>query len=489
MALIKTDELFNRGMNIVRSGGDIKAAEHMFNTILNQNVDADSVIFALGCCAMVKGNFGLGANLFQQAVSKNRKFAQAWNNLGCCYRNLGMVEKARYSFENAVNLEEDPEFVGNLGGSYIGTGSPGKAIYYLDKCLANITHHQSSLNNKSLAYLEMGDWQRGFALYDNRVATGNHKERHYHEHGTPEWDGTPGRTVVVYGEQGIGDEIMFASVLPDIIKVCSVILDVHPRLAGLFRIAFPQIPVYGTRKMGEIVWSAMHQIDAKISIGSLPRLFRFTNKDFPKTPYLKPDDRLSKKVRSLIESCGRKPRIGISWKGGTKKTNGIYRTVPLHLWKSILNVDATFFSLQYQEDAEYDLKRFYKESPNMPKIHHFREVLNDYDETAALVSNLDLVISVPQSVVHLAGALGVPCWQLTPKRAMWQMGQYGRNMPWYGCVKSYWQASHGHWEEVLGRVTLDVKGFIRERFLKEGRERNIKIEGVKNADYRALQTA
>lgn len=480
MALVKTDELFNQGMKIVKTGGDIAKAEHIFNTILNEDVDAESVIYALGCCAIIRQNYGLAISLFRYAVSQNDEFSEAWNNLGCCYRQLCMIEKAREAFEIAKAIKPDPEYLGNLGGSYIGAGNPQRALSYLDKCLKKIPDHASSLNNKSLAYLELGDWQRGFALYDYRVATGNHKERHYHVNGTPEWDGTPGKTVVVYGEQGIGDEIMFASILPDIIKQCSVIFDCHPRLADLFRIAFPDTPIYGTRKTGDMEWPKMYKIDAKISIGSLAKFYRFTDKDFPKEQYMQADKALFNIMQKKLSRYGNKPKIGISWKGGTKKTNKVYRTIPLGHWKYILSMDFTFISLQYQPDAEYDIEKFAKENPAMPTIHHFRDILDDYDKTAALVANLDLVISVPQSVVHLAGAMGVTCWQLTPKRAMWQMGPYGKDMPWYDCVKSYWQVKDGDWKQVLFNVGVDAK----QMFYKRG-----ETTEESDADNRKLQTA
>ena len=484
MALVKTDELFNRGMKIVRGGGDFNEAERIFNTILNEDIDAEIVVYALGCCAIGRGNLGLAINLFKRALEIKDTFAEAWNNLGCCYRSLCFVEKARHAFERAKAIKNDPEFLGNLGGSYVGAGNPLKALHYLSKCLEKMPDHPSSLNNKSLALLEQGKWQEGFALYDYRVATGNHKERHYHKNGTPEWDGTPGKTVVVYGEQGIGDEIMFASVIPDLMKKCKVILDMHPRLADLFRLAFPTLPVYGTRKTGVIPWANLYDIDAKLSIGSLCKFFRFTDKDFPKKPYMKADAELSKISRKMLEGYGDKPKIGISWKGGTKKTNKAYRTIPLKLWKSILGMDATFFSLQYQVEAEHELEKFNKEHPNVPRIHHFRDLLDDYDKTAALVANLDLVISVPQSVVHLAGALGTPCWQLTPQRAMWQMGVNGKDMPWYGCVNSYWQSEHNRWGDVLGRVSSDLrKLFVTKKPFPEKNKR------VVNADYRGIQAA
>ena len=458
MALVKADELFNRGMQIIKGGGDLNEAEKIFNILIDEDIDSDVTIYALGCCAIGKGRFGLAINLFKQAVSQNPNFAEAWNNMGCCYRTLCITDKALESFKKADELKKDePDFLGNIGGCHVASGDPKKALHYLNKCLEKVPSHASALNNKSLAYLEQGNWQAGFALYDYRMeATGNHEERDYHANGTPYWEGESNKTVVVYGEQGIGDEIMFASVLPDIMNECNVILDAHPRLADIFRNSFTDIPIYGTRKSGDLMWPAMYKIDAKISIGSLARFYRFADRDFPRIPYLSPEASLKQLFKERLLKLGSKPKIGISWKGGTKKTNKKYRTIPLKQWMPIFEgVEADFISLQYQDDAEIDIENFEKVSKI--KIHHWRDVIDDYDQTAGLVANLDLVISVPQSVVHLAGALGTACWQLTPFRAMWQMGPYGKDMPWYDSVKSYWQGSDCLWPPVIGRVLSDLK--------------------------------
>lgn len=455
MKIIEGAKLFNEAMDLVKTNTDLGRAEHIFNSLLNEDFNSEILIYAIALIAISKGNYGCGINLLERVVQIKTNFHEALNNLGCCYKSLSKTKEARRCFELALSFNQNPDYISNLGGTFTNNGTPDKAIYYLNKCLKIKPFHQSSLNNLSISLLEKGNWQRGFALYDYRAATGNHKSRDYHPSGTPTWSGTPGQTVVVYGEQGIGDEIMFASMLQDIIPMCNVILDAHPRLADIFRNSFPGIAVYGTRKESEIEWQKLHKIDAKIEIGSLAKFFRNSDEQFPRTPYLKADDKITEKMQARLAQIGKNGfNIGISWKGGTLKTQKDERTIDLETWVPFfkkLPSSINLISLQYRQDAEADIRKFNKKNPNI-KIHHWRDVVDNYDLTAGLVQSLDMVVSVPQSVVHLAGALSTCTFQLTPYKHMWQMGPYGKDMPWYGCVKNIWQDDTCNWDLVIQKL-------------------------------------
>jgi tetratricopeptide (TPR) repeat protein len=348
---------------------------------------------------------------------------------------------------------EEANYLSNLASTYIQNGTPQKAIEISNQALKLDQDDESAKWNRALAYLELGDYENGFP----GLECGRKKERgtvkQYHENGTPFWDGTPGQTIVVYGEQGIGDEIMFASMLPDIMRDCRVILDAHTRLADLFRINYPDNPVYGTRETANIPWAKLHKnIDAKIEIGSLAKFYRKKESDFPKNTYLRADEKYVKKYWKKLDSMGNKPKIGISWKGGILATGAINRCIPLEMLKDILRMqEIDFISLQYNLDIyEKEVKPF--EDKYHICLNHWQDAIDSYDETAGLVANLDLIISVPQSVVHLAGALGTMAWQLCPKKAMWQLGPYGKNPPWYGCVENIWQDDSERWEPVIHQV-------------------------------------
>jgi tetratricopeptide (TPR) repeat protein len=453
---LNTNDLLKKGYDLLVEGKDLDTANDLFNTVLNYDKDSLEILFHIASVYQKKGYYALSMILLKHIIRERPNFVEAINNLGFAFKQEQMNDQAREEFKATLKIASEDEryketlheYYTNLGSMYVGNGTPDEAIELLDKALQLDPTFHMALWNRALCYLEKGDYAQGFRDYDYGDRIDRTAKRTYKRHEElPTWDGTPGKTVVVYGEQGIGDELMFATMLPDIMKDCKVIFDAHPRLAEMFRLSFPQIPIYGTRKTDNLPWGEFHNIDAKIAVASLGKFYRRKKEDFPKTPYLKADYALVQKYKDQLASISNRPKIGISWQGGTKLTNKNTRYIPLDLWLPIFDVDADFISLQYNPKAYKEVDAFMKDHGAV--IHHWPSTLADYDETAGLVANLDLIISVPQSVVHLAGAMGVPTLQLCPKHALWQMGPYGENMPWYGCVENIWQKEPGEWQPVI----------------------------------------
>jgi hypothetical protein len=341
----------------------------------------------------------------------------------------------------------------NISGLYVAAGEPDKGLAVVKEIEERWPDYEDMARlrgNKSLLLLEKGDYAGGFDEMDN--AGGGKRPVNKNYYGDPElWDGTKGATVVVTGEQGIGDEIMFASMIPDLMKDCNVIMDAHMRLADMFRRSF-NIPVYATREFSTLMWRPPEMPYYKIPIGSLGKFYRRSRESFPGTPYLKADPVLSEMIKKKL---GDKPRIGISWRGGSKMTNKAARHIPLEAFLPIFKtIDAQWISLQYHQMSQREVD--YMKEKHGVTIDHWQAELDDYDITAALVENLDLVISVPQSVVHLAGALGKETIQLCPKMSMWQAGVYGEDAPWYESVKNIWQPEFGDWGGVLKQLEAQL---------------------------------
>ncbi len=461
-----TRKLYEQAVDWVLKGEHLEQAENILNAFLNEDRRSAILYFYLGCVQMKKSGHFHAALLFSEAIKYKCDFVEAYNNLGYVLKKEQLVLEARAEFEKAVkiakaypderNPKEIADYVTSLGSTYISNGTPAEAVAIFGEALELNPDDHLAKWNRSLANLELGNYAEGFGEYDFGDRTERCKNRNYNGN-APLWDGTKGQTVVVYGEQGLGDELMFATMLPDIMQDCKVILDAHPRLVDLFRESFPTVPVFGTRKMKieEVHWAGAYKIDARIGIGSLGKFYRKSESDFPATPYLKPSPRLVSKYKQKLDALGDKPKIGISWRGGIKSTNTSERFIKAQQWLPLLSsIDADFFSLQYTKDAPAYVAQLENECGI--KVHHWQDAIDDYDETAGLIANLDLIISVPQSVVHLAGAMGIPTWQLTPKKAMWQMGPYGKDMPWYGCVKNVWQDETCTWEPVIELVKEEL---------------------------------
>lgn len=463
---------------------EFEPAETKISYILNIHPDNPTLYYFLGCLYHDKKQYAFSVMAFEKALSLQPEFDECLNNMAASYRQLGLMDKCKGCFQKAIELSNRSsylldvckgdmnkyernraDYLANLGSCYVARGTPNVALQYLNKAIEICPDRPNSQWNAGLAYLELGDYKRGFAGYEYGDRISEDKERNYHggPKSTKWWQGPEeGKrpTVVVYGEQGIGDEIMFASILPDVMKDANVIFECHPRLQDIFRQNFPSIPVYGTRKATQVGWLGNHKIDSKIAIGSLGKFYRQSRKDFPGTPYLKTNADLKGKIvtRFINSAFDMKPRIGISWKGGIGITNKGNRRIPLELWKPIFeaNPDAYFISLQYDSNAQAEIDAFH-ESIGREVIHHWQDIVDDYDLTAALLGQLDMVISVPQSVVHLAGAMGVKTFQLCPKQALWQMGPYGEDMPWYHCVHNFWQENDERWETVIEEVAELLK--------------------------------
>jgi hypothetical protein len=261
----------------------------------------------------------------------------------------------------------------------------------------------------------------------------------------------------VYGEQGLGDEIMFASCVPDAIRdVGHCVIECAPKLEPLFRRSFPAATVYAATD-GTVPGPVRERgIDCEVPAGSLPLYYRSTVQAFPAhTGYLKADPERIERWRARLESLGGAGfNIGISWRGGSHKTRRPLRSVALDRWGPILQVPGTnLVSLQYDavpdELAELDRQGI--------TLTHWPDAISDYEETAALVSAVDLVISVCTAVIHLGGALGRPVWVMAPYSPEWRYGFSGTAMPWYPAVRVYRQPQFGAWDPVIADVAVALR--------------------------------
>jgi hypothetical protein len=432
--------------------GRLGEAEAAYAALLNRDFDHPGLLYLLGTLSLQQGRHGLAAHLLRAAVAQDPLRAEAHANLGTAYFRAQRHEEALRSYAQAHRL--DPRHAGvlaNLAALLVNEGVPERALEYAQAALALEPGCAPAHWNAALALLELARWPEGWREFEWGFATGDRLRRNYSAgQDTPDWDGAPGRTVVVQGEMGIGDEVLFASCLPDLVRVCrQVIFDCHPRLEPLFRRSFPGVTLHGTRKDEYIAWSAQLAIDARVAIGSLPGRFRLSAGDFPGQAYLRADPRRVDHYRARLAALpGGGPAVAVAWAGGTPTTRADLRTVPLALWSGLLAEPARFVSLQYTPDA----------APQAAAqgIAHWQEAVDDLDEMAALIAACDVVISVCQSAVHLAGALGVPCWCLVPSKPAWRYGVSGESMPWYASVRLFRQGAGEAWAAVLGRVGVEL---------------------------------
>ena len=446
--------------------GKHKEAEHLYSELLNADFTNSAVMAALGMNYAITERNALSCLLLKTALSNvdnilgdfkkigiiakttskadedsfvNVKRSEIMNAIGTCYKHENNCPVAREWFEKAqAGLPINPDIQNNMGTLYINEGKPEDALRHLNLALSVSPEHAQAHWNKSLALLEMGDYVQGWPEYDYGFPANVRHERNFSDSTIPTWDGTPGKSIIVYGEQGIGDEILFASCLQELIGMSKlVVFECHKKLHHLFANSFPTIDIYPTREDPQISWpvkqdgTKRYNFDAKIAIGSLPRYFRQDISKFPGVPFITPTVKSEADWTIRLNKLGPKPKIGIGWIGGHKRTRVEVRSMHLEQLLPILKQDADFISLQYTP-CEDELAEF--ERVHGIHIHHFPEACYspNYDDKAGLVANLDLVITVCTSAVHLAGSMGVPTWVMTPSRPAWRYRLDLDYMPWYG---------------------------------------------------------
>ena len=406
---------------------------------------------------MQSDSIGLAYQAFKRAADIHPGEAATWHNIGKLYHEKNDDEKAEEFFRKALKCQ--PNFAPALEGlsmTNLNKGEFGACIDYANRSLAEDPEATVSKINRGMAYLALGRWREGWVGYNANV--GEDKNRMEIIYGKePRWDGTKGQRVAVYGEQGIGDEISFASCLPDLIRESKhVTIECDGRLERLFRRSFPTAEVRGTRYKKVVPqWRVGREFDGRVAIGQLPQFYRNKDSDFTGKPYLVPNPQMVLQWRALLDSLGDKPKIGITWTGGLPHTGQKRRSVTLDTYGLLFkSFDAEWVSLQYKEIEVKDAEEKYG-----VKIHDWDwgNRVADYDQTVALISQLDLVISVCTTVVHAAGGLGKECWCLVPQHPMWRYLQKGEWFPWASSVTLYRQKGR-EWPVGI------LLGKLRDRF-------------------------
>jgi tetratricopeptide (TPR) repeat protein len=276
----------------------------------------------------------------------------------------------------------------------------------------------------------------------------------------PEWDGASpleGRTIVVNGEQGLGDEVMFASCLAELAgRARRCVLYCNFRLESLFRRSFPFADVIGGSHLPDKnPFPVLPEIDCQVAAGSLPRTFRRSAADFPDhRGYLKAAADKIAKWRDRLAALGPGLKVGLSWKGGTPLSDVTRRTLKLEQLQALFRLPGThWISLQYGDCAA---EREAFASGTGVELHHWQEAIDDLDETAALMCALDLRISVCNTQVHLSGALGKEVWVLAPLSPDWRYGHTGERMLWYPAARMFRQVRFGEWPAVVSQIAREL---------------------------------
>ncbi|HWC89514.1 MAG TPA: tetratricopeptide repeat protein, partial [Pirellulales bacterium] len=320
--------------------------------------------------------------------------------------------------------------------------------------------------NLSLALLLQGDFERGWQHYEWRERA---QRVTLDPYPFPRWQGQSldKALLLVHGEQGVGDEILFASCYDELLRRAGhFVLVCDSRLAPLFRrsLAGASVIGYERRKDHQPV-ALSRSVDWQVPAGSVPLYFRRRAADFPRrTQFLYADPQGVQTWRERLAQLPGRLRVGISWRAGGQPAEHRKRSTNLATWQPLLSVPGVdWVNLQYGDTSE---ERAWAQAQLGVTIHDWPEgdPLIDLDGFAARLTALDLVISVGNATIHLAGALGVPAWAILPRTPNWRWGLAGEQSIWYSSVRLVRQQVAGSWQPVFDRLATELRARIADQF-------------------------
>lgn len=450
-------EAYYRRGNELKDQNELESAVESYKKAIELNPNFAQALCNLGVVLLRQKKHEDALPHLLKAIESEPDLIGPYGNIGLLYRELARFDEARQAFESCLKVDPNaPAGLCNFGLMLSDLGEYEAAIGYFDQALASEPDMYQAQWNKVLALLVMRRYEEGWIGYEKRRLQPDTIRRPFVQ---PYWDGAPltGKRILIFGEQGLGDEIMFASCIPEILAGTEqVIIECEPRLARLFARSFSPAVVHARASLDESDWLQNHpHVDFQVSSGSLPKHFRGSVSAFPlHTGYLCADSERTHSWRRELETLGPGLKIGISWRGGTSKTLRAARSLDiLQLTPFTAHPNIKLINLQYGE-VEAELEQF--RNITGQKIFNYEPAIKDYDETAALVTALDLVISVQTAVIHLTGALGRPVWVMIPRCAEWRYGHDGTTMPWYPSARLFRQTELGDWESVINNVTAEL---------------------------------
>ena len=423
----------------------------------------------LAVAALYEATVSFELNEFSQSLELLRELRQKYprdpdllNQLGLVLvRGFGKANEALELFREAIRLAngDSMRFRANEALTLRCLGKYAESIEIYDELIA-ITDDAYLRWQRGLAILTAGKFGSAWDDYGCRWILGESRQ---HSFDFEVWSPPPfpAETILVLSEQGIGDQILFSSCLPDLIAQTGwadsqIVLECNSKLEPLFRRSFPAAKIVSrNRDDDSTLKRAMSDTRCRqIFMGDLPRLYRRSAADFHGIrSFLKADAGRVRFWRTRLSKLGAGVKIGISWRGGLAGTNASLRTVDLREWLPILHrSDCHFVSLQYG-DSGADIAAMEKYGL---KITSWPEAIENFDETAALTASLDCIVSVCTSLVHLAGALGRPTAVLVPVIPEWVFGGADDTMPWYPSVTLFRQIELGEWGNPVRRVAASL---------------------------------
>jgi Flp pilus assembly protein TadD len=437
--------------DVLRTQGEVTEAIAACQKALELKPDMADVHHCLGVLYKQQDDLERAEQCFRQALAVDPNHAASYGSLGTLLRTADQMTEAQAMFERAVQLSPtNGDYYWNLGLCLYELGQRLEAIACYQQTLRLSPGNAKPQFNCALARLAVGDFEQGWREFELRHVFDDLVRRRYD---LPPWTGgeIPAGAVLVHAEQGFGDAIQFARYVPMLVeRGVRVVFDVHEELVSLFQ----QSGMPNVRADGVAPPECTHQFP----LMSLPRLFGTTVETIPaKVPYLTVREDLVAKWRNKL--TGVAPlRVGIHWQGRAEYYNDRARSIPLRMFAPLAAIPGVqLVSLQTGAGAD----QLTELAGSFPVLHVGHE-LTDFHETAALMRNLDLVISCDSAPAHLAGALALPVWVPLTVGGDWRWLGEGEDTPWYPTMRLFRQQTRRQWQPVFDRIAVALRERTRQ---------------------------
>lgn len=429
-----------------------------------QSRPADATIFLKYANVLMDlGRIDQAIENYRRSVAINPQYHSGWYNLGNALRESEHYTEAEQCYRKTVEIDSGHRKARlNLGITLRQLGQLTESLACWDELLRSSPQDPQTHLQRALTLLSHGEFATGWQEYEWRWQAET-RPRSFPE---PTWSGETltNQAILIHAEQGVGDEIMFASCIPDLIAQAGCcLIECDQRLVPLFSRSFPEAKVYGKpiTRTPENEETDL-RFDCQIPMGSLPRFVRRSTESFPqRKQYLVPDPEKVREWRERFDELGESLNVGVSWRGGKKPEVQRSRSTGLEQWQPVLNIPGVrFINLQYG-DCREELTACKYNTGTI--IHDWDDIdtFHDLDTFAAQIAALDLVISVDNSTVHLAGALGVATWTLLPFAADFRWMTATEKSLWYPGMRLFRQPEERDWDSVFADVAHDLSVLLK----------------------------
>ncbi len=430
--------------SVLQELGKIDEAIACYKTATLLKPDYAMAYCNLGSALQELGKTNEAIIIYKQALSFKPDFEMAYCNLGSAFQESGLLDEAETCYKKAITLNPDYAVAySNLGSLLQEFGNIDEAMKNYNLALTLDPDGPTAHKNKSMALLLRENFIEGWPEYEWRLQTKAHSVMAFQ---SPRWDGNPinGKSILVHAEQGFGDTIQFVRYLP-MVKALGghVIFECQNNLISLLKNCDGIDRIIS--RSSDIIQE--EQFDFHIPLLSLPGLFGTTLDSIPASgPYVTVDSSLMGNWQKRLYH-DRNFKIGIVWAGNPSFKNYHNRSCSLSDFASLAEIAGlSFYSLQKgPASAQNNIASKFK-------ITDLKDELNDFADTAAVLINLDLVISTDTAVAHLAGAIGTPVWTLLHSAPDWRWWLKRTDSPWYPSMRLFRQTQLNDWAGVFGLV-------------------------------------